>query len=132
MHNSPNPPPQTPFCLSPWQNKRIGALTGRANASSARSCIYSEQVQLCALVHSTSLELLVVSLCVHLDSVRRRYPAVCVECTMVEELDNCAKVIVVGNGRVGKSSLIQCFCKGTFTRDYKRTIGVDFLERTIK
>lgn len=51
---------------------------------------------------------------------------------MVEELDNCAKVIVVGNGRVGKSSLIQCFCKGTFTRDYKRTIGVDFLERTIR
>lgn len=41
------------------------------------------------------------------------------------------KVVVVGNGAVGKSSMIQRYCKGIFTRDYKKTIGVDFLERQI-
>ena len=38
----------------------------------------------------------------------------------------------MGNGAVGKSSMIQRFCKGLFTRDYKKTIGVDFLERIIE
>lgn len=41
------------------------------------------------------------------------------------------KVVVVGNGAVGKSSMIQRYCKGIFTKDYKKTIGVDFLERQI-
>ena len=41
------------------------------------------------------------------------------------------KVLVVGNGQVGKSSLINRFCKGTFTDQYKQTIGVDFLEKQI-
>lgn len=41
------------------------------------------------------------------------------------------KVVVVGNGAVGKSSMIQRYCKGVFTKDYKKTIGVDFLERQI-
>lgn len=39
------------------------------------------------------------------------------------------KVLVVGNGGVGKSSLIRRFCKDTFTDQYKKTIGVDFLEK---
>ena len=42
------------------------------------------------------------------------------------------KVVVVGNGAVGKSSMIQRYCKGIFTKDYKKTIGVDFLERQIR
>jgi GTPase SAR1 family protein len=42
------------------------------------------------------------------------------------------QVVIVGNGAVGKSSMIQSFCKGVFTRDYKKTIGVDFLERIIE
>lgn len=41
------------------------------------------------------------------------------------------KVVIVGNGAVGKSSMIQKYCKGIFTRDYKKTIGVDFLEKHI-
>ncbi|RWS03992.1 Peptidyl-prolyl cis-trans isomerase-like 2 [Dinothrombium tinctorium] len=41
-------------------------------------------------------------------------------------------VVIVGNGVVGKSSLIQRFCKGVFTSEYKKTIGVDFLEKTVK
>jgi len=44
----------------------------------------------------------------------------------------CRQVVIVGNGAVGKSSMIQRYCKGTFTKDYKKTIGVDFLERQIE
>jgi len=49
-----------------------------------------------------------------------------------EELETAIKVVVVGNGAVGKSSMIQRYCKGIFTKDYKKTIGVDFLERQIE
>ena len=41
------------------------------------------------------------------------------------------QVVIVGNGAVGKSSLIQKYCNGVFTTDYKKTIGVDFLEKRI-
>lgn len=41
------------------------------------------------------------------------------------------KVIVVGNGSVGKTSLIHRFAEGSFTDDYKRTLGVDFLTKTV-
>ena len=40
-------------------------------------------------------------------------------------------VVIVGNGAVGKSSMIQKYCKGVFTSEYKKTIGVDFLEKRI-
>ena len=49
-----------------------------------------------------------------------------------EELEVPIKVVVVGNGAVGKSSLIQRYCRGVFTSDYKKTIGVDFLERELQ
>ena len=49
-----------------------------------------------------------------------------------EDLEVPIKVVVVGNGAVGKSSLIQRYCKGVFTSDYKKTIGVDFLERELR
>ncbi|CAG9799122.1 unnamed protein product [Chironomus riparius] len=48
-----------------------------------------------------------------------------------EELEIAIKVVIVGNGGVGKSSMIQRYCKGIYTKDYKKTIGVDFLERMI-
>ncbi|XP_041276408.1 ras-related protein Rab-36 isoform X1 [Onychostruthus taczanowskii] len=37
-----------------------------------------------------------------------------------------SKVVVVGDLHVGKTSLINRFCKDNFDRDYKATIGVDF------
>lgn len=40
------------------------------------------------------------------------------------------KVVMLGNGGVGKSSMIRRFCKGVFTDEYKKTIGVDFLEKS--
>lgn len=46
-----------------------------------------------------------------------------------EEIEIPMKVLIVGNGAVGKSSMIQRYCKGIYTTDYKKTIGVDFLER---
>lgn len=49
-----------------------------------------------------------------------------------EEVETAIKVVVVGNGAVGKSSMIQRYCKGIFTKEYKKTIGVDFLERQIE
>lgn len=49
-----------------------------------------------------------------------------------EELEIAIKVVIVGNGGVGKSSMIQRYCKGIYTKDYKKTIGVDFLERMIE
>ncbi|XP_072045100.1 ras-related protein Rab-23-like [Amphiura filiformis] len=49
-----------------------------------------------------------------------------------EDVEIAIKVVVVGNGAVGKSSMIQRYCKGIFTKDYKKTIGVDFLERQIE
>eukprot|EP00357_Protocruzia_adherens_P004385 CAMPEP_0114997636 /NCGR_PEP_ID=MMETSP0216-20121206/15014_1 /TAXON_ID=223996 /ORGANISM="Protocruzia adherens, Strain Boccale" /LENGTH=303 /DNA_ID=CAMNT_0002362049 /DNA_START=38 /DNA_END=949 /DNA_ORIENTATION=+ len=54
---------------------------------------------------------------------------------MEEDLDDLQdmtasmKIIVVGNGRVGKTSMITRFAKGIFTADYKKTLGCDFLER---
>ncbi len=49
-----------------------------------------------------------------------------------EEIEIPVKVLIVGNGAVGKSSMIQRYCKGIFTQDYKKTIGVDFLEKKIR
>ena len=49
-----------------------------------------------------------------------------------EDIETSIKVVVVGNGAVGKSSMIQRYCKGVFTREYKKTIGVDFLEKMIR
>lgn len=51
---------------------------------------------------------------------------------MEEDFEIAIKVVIVGNGAVGKSSMIQRYCKGIFTRDYKKTIGVDFLEKEIE
>lgn len=48
------------------------------------------------------------------------------------EIEISVKVVIVGNGGVGKSSMIQRYCRGTFTRSYKKTIGVDFLEKELR
>eukprot|EP00743_Colponemidia_sp_Colp-15_P000856 GILK01000945.1.p1 GENE.GILK01000945.1~~GILK01000945.1.p1 ORF type:complete len:271 (-),score=41.62 GILK01000945.1:161-883(-) len=48
---------------------------------------------------------------------------------MEEDIDISTKVIVVGNGQVGKTSMITRFAKGIFTNEYKKTLAVDFLEK---
>ena len=49
---------------------------------------------------------------------------------MIEDLSPTMKIIVVGNGQVGKTTLTVKFVKDIFTTEYKKTLGVDFL--TIK
>jgi Ras-related protein Rab-23 len=46
---------------------------------------------------------------------------------MIEDLDPSMKIIVIGNGQVGKSTLTVKFVKNVFTTEYKQTLGVDFL-----
>jgi Ras-related protein Rab-23 len=52
---------------------------------------------------------------------------------MLQEMDMefSLKVIAVGNGRVGKTSMITRFAKGVMTDNYKKTIGTDFMEKEI-
>jgi Ras-related protein Rab-28 len=42
------------------------------------------------------------------------------------------KVIVIGDGAVGKTSLINRFCQDGFAQSYKQTIGVDFFNKKMK
>lgn len=42
------------------------------------------------------------------------------------------KVVVLGNGTVGKTSLIMRFCEDHFGRSYKQTIGVDFFVKRLE
>ncbi|CAD7942617.1 unnamed protein product [Amoebophrya sp. A25] len=46
-----------------------------------------------------------------------------------QDVDTALKVIVVGNGQVGKTSMITRFARGVFTDTYKKTLAVDFLEK---
>jgi small GTP-binding protein len=42
------------------------------------------------------------------------------------------KIILIGNSGVGKSSILQRYMKQTFSPNYKITIGVDFLMKSLK
>ncbi|KAG5498670.1 hypothetical protein JKF63_02957 [Porcisia hertigi] len=42
------------------------------------------------------------------------------------------KVAVLGNGSVGKTSLIRHFCDSGFSKSYKQTIGLDFYSRKVQ
>jgi len=46
-----------------------------------------------------------------------------------QDIDTTLKLIVVGNGQVGKTSMITQYAKGVFTNEYKKTLAVDFLEK---
>ncbi|KAF4668132.1 hypothetical protein FOZ61_007099 [Perkinsus olseni] len=49
-----------------------------------------------------------------------------------EELqDRQYKVILLGNGAVGKTSLAHRFCDGSFSTSYKQTIGLDFFVKRL-
>ncbi|MEM2109637.1 MAG: Rab family GTPase [Candidatus Odinarchaeota archaeon] len=42
------------------------------------------------------------------------------------------KVLLLGDGAVGKTSLISMFTKGFIKQDYKMTIGVDIMAKTVR
>ena len=46
-----------------------------------------------------------------------------------DDFSTTIKCVVLGNGMVGKSTLAKLFCQGIFTDTYKKTIGVDFMEK---
>jgi Ras-related protein Rab-23 len=41
------------------------------------------------------------------------------------------KVIVVGDLAVGKTSLVMRYIKGTFSKDYKVTVGFEFFSKVV-
>merc|ERR1719223_646163 len=41
------------------------------------------------------------------------------------------KIVVLGNGAVGKTSLVMRFCEDYFDRQYKQTVGVDFFVKRV-
>ena len=41
------------------------------------------------------------------------------------------KILVLGNAKCGKSSLINRYCHGTFCEKYKTTVGADFIRKDI-
>ena len=49
----------------------------------------------------------------------------------MSDFDYLFKVIVVGDGTVGKTALTIRFATGTFRESYKMTIGVDFSVKTV-
>lgn len=50
---------------------------------------------------------------------------------MLDNVENSIKVIVVGDGNVGKTSMLRRFVKGDFTETYKKTIGAEFMEKDV-
>ncbi|KAJ9454958.1 Ras-related protein Rab-1 [Diplonema papillatum] len=46
-------------------------------------------------------------------------------------VDTTCKVIVVGNGVVGKSSMLRRYCKNEFLDDYQKTIGTDYMMKLL-
>jgi len=42
------------------------------------------------------------------------------------------KIVVLGNGTVGKTSLIMRLCEDHFAKSYKQTIGVDFFVKRLE
>ena len=47
------------------------------------------------------------------------------------EPSSAVKVVLLGNGATGKSSIIARLVQDGFKRAYKQTVGLDFIERTI-
>ncbi|EPY31216.1 Rab family, other [Strigomonas culicis] len=48
-----------------------------------------------------------------------------------EEDTHTFKIILLGNGAVGKTSLIRYYCESGFAQNYKQTIGLDFYSKKI-
>ena len=45
--------------------------------------------------------------------------------------DPVVKLILLGNGSVGKTSIIARFTEDGFTKVYKQTVGLDFFEKLV-
>jgi len=50
----------------------------------------------------------------------------------LSDFETSIKVIIVGNGQVGKTSMMNRYTRGVMTDKYKKTIGTDFCEKDIE
>lgn len=50
---------------------------------------------------------------------------------MLDNPDESIKVIVVGDGNVGKTCMLRRFVKGDFVAQYRKTIGAEFMEKDV-
>ncbi|KPA81791.1 putative small G-protein [Leptomonas pyrrhocoris] len=50
---------------------------------------------------------------------------------MLDNTDESIKVIVVGDGNVGKTCMLRRFVKGDFIAQYRKTIGAEFMEKDV-
>ena len=46
--------------------------------------------------------------------------------------DASCKLVLVGNGSVGKSSIVARFVDDGFRKVYKQTVGLDFFEKVVR
>lgn len=51
---------------------------------------------------------------------------------MPETIERLFKIIIIGDPTVGKTSFVQRYVQGSFRRDYKGTVGVDFALKILK
>lgn len=49
----------------------------------------------------------------------------------LDNVEDSIKLIVVGDGSVGKTSMLRRYVKGVFTDQYKKTIGAEFMEKDV-
>ncbi|CAC9553049.1 putative small G-protein [Leishmania infantum JPCM5] len=50
---------------------------------------------------------------------------------MLCDEEECIKVIVVGDGNVGKTCMLRRFVRGDFVEQYRKTIGAEFMEKDV-
>lgn len=50
---------------------------------------------------------------------------------MLYDEEECIKVIVVGDGNVGKTCMLRRFVRGDFVEQYRKTIGAEFMEKDV-
>ncbi|CBZ26485.1 putative small G-protein [Leishmania mexicana MHOM/GT/2001/U1103] len=50
---------------------------------------------------------------------------------MLSDEEECIKVIVVGDGNVGKTCMLRRFVRGDFVDQYRKTIGAEFMEKDV-
>lgn len=52
--------------------------------------------------------------------------------TKIERLDYLFKIVLVGNSQSGKTALVNKYVNNQFIASYKETVGIDFINKTIK
>lgn len=84
-----------------------------------QSPFFLQNVKMTNLKSTTEIK---ASTCTSTDSVRSK---------QVPTITKNVKLLILGNAKCGKSSLINRYCHGTFSEKYKTTVGADFIRKDI-